>query len=218
MMFQNPIIIAVAVAGLLYLVYKRFSGGPLAQIPGPDIARWTNLRLKMAVLSGTRIHYVQALHDVYGPIVRLSPDEVAVADLDATKAIHKIGSGFDKSPWYQELAKSDYPGIFNMNDVSQHAARRRLLAQSFSKSNVKKYEDLIRLKSDLAVSQIGKESLQDGHADILKWFVFMANDLIGQLSFGHSFDMLNLGQVSIECPEYLSPLICNKEKRIHQGR
>lgn len=178
------------------LIRKYIAGRSLRKIPGPQIAQWTNLRLKFAVLSGNRIHYIHDLHKQYGPIVRISPDEIAVADMDATKAIHKINSGFLKSPWYQSLNKSEHPGIFVMSNVKDHAARRRLLAQSFSKSNLLKWEELVHEKTDLTIAGISKDMSQHGHVDLLKWFTFMATDLIGQLSFGDSFRMLEHGQVS----------------------
>lgn len=35
-----------------------------------------------------------------------------------------------------------------------------------------------------------------GVADVFKWFLFMATDVIGELTFGESFRMLELGEVS----------------------
>ena len=37
---------------------------------------------------------------ISGAIVRISPDEVSVIDLDSQKTIHRIGSPFLKSDWY----------------------------------------------------------------------------------------------------------------------
>lgn len=52
---------------------------PLAKIPGPWYAPLTNFGLKRAVIGARRCHYVHEMHQKYGPIVRLSPDEVAIA-------------------------------------------------------------------------------------------------------------------------------------------
>lgn len=192
------ICIGLCLVFVFQLIVRRWlAGGTLNKVPGPQIAKFTNLRLKFAVLSGDRVHYVHDLHSRYGPIVRIGPNEVAVADMDATKAIHKINSGFTKSPWYQILNKSEHPGIFAMTNVRDHATRRRLLAQSFSKSNLMKWEQLVREKTDLTIARISSEVTQQGQSDILKWFTFMATDLIGQLSFGDSFRMLEIGQVSL---------------------
>lgn len=39
---------------------------PLAHLPGPRYSQWTNLRLQLAVMTGERTRYVQALHERYG--------------------------------------------------------------------------------------------------------------------------------------------------------
>jgi hypothetical protein len=47
---------------------------------------------------------------------------------------------------------------------------------------------------DTAISKIKRDALAS-KADILKWFTFMATDVIGELSFGVSFDMLKQEEV-----------------------
>ncbi|KAJ5371092.1 uncharacterized protein N7496_007184 [Penicillium cataractarum] len=48
----------------------------------------------------------------------------------------------------------------------------------------------IKKKIELCVSKIHRDAMA-GRADILMWFTFMATDVIGQLCFGESFDMLS---------------------------
>lgn len=40
--------------------------GPLSKVPGPMIARWTNLILKYHTLQGDRMQYIDHLHARYG--------------------------------------------------------------------------------------------------------------------------------------------------------
>jgi cytochrome P450 len=55
-------------------------------------------------------------------------------------------------------------------------------------------EPLVRSRIDLAIEKIRTEaSSPRGVADIYKWFFFMATDIIGELSFGDSFRMLEIG-------------------------
>lgn len=42
-----------------------------------------------------------------------------------------------------------------------------------------------------------------GVADVFKWWMFMATDIIGELSFGRSFDMLEIKKV-----KSLKPIHC----------
>jgi hypothetical protein len=47
----------------------------------------------------------------------------------------------------------------------------------------------------MAVDRIAEEMGKRGVADVFKWWLFMATDVIGELSFGESFRMLEAGEV-----------------------
>jgi cytochrome P450 len=113
------------------------------------------------------------------------------------KQIHRVGSNFRKSDWYTIFNDSAHPGIFSLIDQKKHAIRRRLFAQNFSVSSLLRFEPQIRAKVDTAISKI-KRDASASRADILKWFTFMATDVIGELSFGVSFDMLKQEEVCLQ--------------------
>lgn len=166
-------------------------------MPGPQWARWTNLPLKVATISGRRVHYVHALHQQYGPYVRLSPDEVGVNDAQGFKQIHAISSGFTKSPWYQQLNQAERPGVFAMSDVKAHAARRKLFARPFSKTHLREHwEDAVRTKATLAVERMREQLWSTGRTDVMKWWTFFASDVSSHLMFGSSFKTLERGEVN----------------------
>lgn len=154
--------------------------------------------LRYHTLAGCRIFYVDELHQHYGGVVRISPSEVAVADLAAVSQIHKIGAGFLKSDFYAKLTPTREPGIFAMQDPHAHAARRKLFARAFSNSSLRtNWESEVRKKTELAVERIRQEaSTAVQGADVLKWWTLMATDVIAHLSFGESFNMLELGKVT----------------------
>ena len=54
---------------------------------------------------------------------------------------------------------------------------------------------MVRHKASLAVQKIGEEMKTRGAADVLKWWLFFSTDVIGELTFGDSFRMLEIGQV-----------------------
>ncbi|KAI9699247.1 MAG: hypothetical protein M1820_007219 [Bogoriella megaspora] len=181
---------------LLFLATTRALRDPLNRIPGPFYTRFTHLPLKAAVISGRRIQYVHALHEKYGRFVRIAPNEIAIADREATKQIHSVNDGFDKSPWYQDFANLPRHGIFTMCDSRSHAARRRLLSRAFSKTQLRQYwEAVVQEKVGLAISRI-REEASNGYVDVMKWFTFMASDVSSHLMFGESFRTLERGEVS----------------------
>ncbi|KAF4921507.1 putative sterigmatocystin biosynthesis P450 monooxygenase STCB [Colletotrichum viniferum] len=127
-------------------------------------------------MSGCRIHYVHALHSRYGPIVRISPFQVAVADPEGFTAIHRIGSGFVKTQWYEDFSGGSGIGIgvFAMTDTKRHAARRKLFARAFSTADIRQNcESVVREKVVKAVDRINDEAM-NGSADVLHWWLLMA--------------------------------------------
>ncbi|KAK7442370.1 cytochrome P450 [Colletotrichum acutatum] len=132
----------------------------------------------------------------YGLVVRISPTEVAIADPDSFNAIHKIGSGFTKGPWYSEVTAGREPGIVFITDPKEHAVRRKLFARAFTSNSLREnWEPVVREKVEMAVDHIRVDALK-GKANILKWWMLMTTDVIAHLSFGESFKTLELGEKS----------------------
>ncbi|TGO62507.1 hypothetical protein BCON_0019g00430 [Botryotinia convoluta] len=162
---------------------------PLRKIPGPWYARLTHLVLKYYVLTGRRVHYIHSLHQTYGHIVLIAPSEVSCSSLSSFKIIHRISKTFLKSPWYQSFVLAP-EGVFNMVDPKGHAVLRKLFAHAFSKSSLKAtWEINVRKKVNMAVKKIKRDALV-GEVDIMKFFMFMATDVIGYICFGESFGTL----------------------------
>ncbi|KAI9740614.1 MAG: hypothetical protein M1834_005195 [Cirrosporium novae-zelandiae] len=169
---------------------------PLRYVPGPWYAKFTHLVLKRNVLAGRRLHYIHKLHEKYGPVVRIAPNEIDVSDLEGFREIHRIGSGFLKAPWYQKFRSGPVQDVFSMINPKQHAIRRKLLARPFSNTALREnWEPLVLQKARLAISNIKKEA-QNGPVDVMKWWTLMTADIIGQVAFGEPFEMLERGQKS----------------------
>lgn len=152
--------------------------------------------LKYKIVTGQRIFYVHDLHKRYGPVVRIEPHEVDVCDLDAFREVHRIGSGFVKSEWYDLSTPGIEDNVFAMTNVQKHAARRRLLARPFSRSSLMaNFESLVTERAQLAVSHI-KGEVSQGNCDMMKWWTLMTTDVIAQVAFGEESRLLEAGQVS----------------------
>lgn len=130
-----------------------------------------------------------------GPVVRVSPREISVADLDTFKEIHRAGGRYLKSDFYRKLVPEDRVALFNTIDSQTHSNRRRLLAGALTDSSVTRLEPIVRGKAQLAVARAGEEMQERGAADVYKWWLFMATDVIGELTFGKSFEMLEAKKV-----------------------
>lgn len=131
-----------------------------------------------------------------GPIVRITPTEVDVSCIRSAREIHRIASPFRKSPWYRLLTRKDGENVFSTTDPEYHRRHRRLLSSPLSDANLRALmEPLVRGRIELAISRMAGEARSPrGVMDIAKWFFFMATDVIGELSFGDSFEMLEVGE------------------------
>ncbi|EOD47761.1 putative cytochrome p450 protein [Neofusicoccum parvum UCRNP2] len=146
-------VFAILVTVILWASQALIRGvsGPLRKVPGPWYAPFTNLPLKWATITGRRVYFIDALHQQYGDVVRVAPNEVCFRDPATVKEIHRPGSGFRKDKWYIKLSgdhgNSDPAkhGLFTLADNKSHSARRKLLARAFSKSELRKnWEEEIR--------------------------------------------------------------------------
>ena len=69
----------------------------IRDIPAPFPAAFTNLWLLYQCRRGRRYLAVDNAHKKYGPLVRIQPDHVSVADPEAIPIIYGHGNGFLKA-------------------------------------------------------------------------------------------------------------------------
>lgn len=132
-----------------------------------------------------------------GPIVRLGPNEVDVCDIKAYKEIYTVRETFVKSYWYKILTGGFVDTIFTTSDTTFHRRIRRLLSAPLSEASLASSHDFIAIKVNLAIQRMKEEMAEKGAADVYKWWLFMATDIIGELTFGKSFEMLDKTEVRI---------------------
>jgi cytochrome P450 len=130
-----------------------------------------------------------------GPIVRISPEEISLSDIAAAKTIYKVGGPYLKAQYYADFTgRQPYRNLFSAVDFHEHSRLRKLLASGFSEKWIAQMEPFIARNTNLAVSRMVDQVTQQSYTDIFKWFTFMATDVIGESSFGESFEMLRTGR------------------------
>lgn len=80
---------------LLHLIRNYLTPG-LSAIPGPFLAKLTNIWRFVDVSKGQAQVTQLKLHRQYGDYVRLGPNVVSIRDLDAIKTIYGINKGYEK--------------------------------------------------------------------------------------------------------------------------
>lgn len=135
--------------------------------------------------------YVHRLHRRYGRIVRIAPHEIAILDSNATKEIHGVSSGFLK----EHVDIGPVPNIFSMTDPKQHNARRRLYTKLLSQASLRKnWEPEVQVIVSKALEKMQEQSDAEGVVDIFKWWMLMANDIIGRFTIGPEHGVIDSGE------------------------
>ena len=92
--------VALFLVSLCIGIY-RVLFAPLSKIPGPKYNLLSEVYLMIQEFTGKRREYIHELHKLYGPVVRLGPNEVSFTSLEAMKEIYSSGgSGYDKTEFY----------------------------------------------------------------------------------------------------------------------
>ena len=95
--------LATGLVLLSYLVFKFVSIfwlSPLKHVPGPYLAAWTAWWISYHDLAGDRTSILHNLHERYGSVVRIGPNEVSISDASAVKELYGQGSSYIKAHWY----------------------------------------------------------------------------------------------------------------------
>lgn len=163
---------------------------PLSRFPGPLLHRASRLAYVYRLIGGTLTLDALEMHQRYGDIVRVAPDELFFAHPDAWSDIHKkTGREMDKAPWfYRPLEQS--PRCIVDESHEQHSRLRRQMAPGFSEKSMRDQEPIIRGYVDLLLQRL-REKSNDGQPVVISdWFNYTTFDIIGDLVFGEPFECL----------------------------
>lgn len=141
------------------------------------------------------------IHEKYGPVVRIAPDELAFTHPDAWKDIygHRVGNNHN----VLELPKAGrfyrtrgtLPNIISEEDRAHHGLVRRVLSHGFSDQNLRARESVITGYADTLIRQLRKLSVSasdDESSDsvdmvpmnLTAWYNWVTVDIISHLTFG----------------------------------
>ncbi|KAL0577919.1 hypothetical protein V5O48_004084 [Marasmius crinis-equi] len=138
-----------------YVYLENLGNRRLDKFPGPLLAKWTYL-YKMyydVVKKGAWVEHLQELHQVYGPIVRVGPNELHFASLDAYHEIYAVGSKFSKDArTYNPVSANHH--VFAMVDPHDAMVRRAIVLPYFSRRSMLDREWIIQEKVDEFVEML----------------------------------------------------------------
>lgn len=70
---------------------------PLSSFPGPTWGRFTRIPFWISSIMRNQAEWMLKLHEKYGPVVRISPNELSYTDAQAWKDIYGYQKGRDEN-------------------------------------------------------------------------------------------------------------------------
>ncbi|KAH6611813.1 pisatin demethylase [Boeremia exigua] len=184
------------VALLVFVVVKyvyQILASPLRSVPGPALARFTRLWEIQAVRKHDISTLNIALHEKYGPIVRLAPNRYSINDGEAAKVILGHHGALDKSQFYHPFGQPDEYNLFSEPSIAIHADTRRPLARLYSQTTLLSYEPFVDTCNTILLKRL-EEHAQDGKAlDVRELMQYYAFDVIGEITVGSRFGLMEDG-------------------------
>ncbi|KAF4628703.1 hypothetical protein G7Y89_g9455 [Cudoniella acicularis] len=188
------IIILYSLSTGIYNIYFH----PLAGIPGPKLWCATRSRNLLSLLTGTLSKEIRQLHEEYGDVIRVAPDEVSFARTEAWHEIYPNAPGrpgFPKSRLWFGTKPGDPISILHALEPKNHARFRKSIERGFTESSLRAQEPIIQKYGEMLISRlkklVAKKKNENGVVvDVNRWYAFTTFDVIGDLGFGESFGCL----------------------------
>jgi len=192
-----PLAFAAYWSGLVYftLAYRLSSFHPLSKYPGPLLAKAS--KWWAAYLSGTgdQHRYLKRLHDRYGDVVRIGPNELSIRDASFIHSVLGQG-GLRKGPRWEGMPGT--PSLIAQRDPVKHMQQRKPWNRAFSSTALKEYEVIMAKRTRQLI--VCLENLVHGSdrkggvvLDVAAWINYFATDFMGDMAFGGGFELMKAG-------------------------
>ncbi|KAL9581562.1 MAG: hypothetical protein Q9203_005838 [Teloschistes exilis] len=180
---------------VVYLFSRAFYNlrfHPLARFPGPALWAVSRIPYAWTLLKGDLTQRTKELHDRYGHVVRIAPNELSFIDAQAWQDIYAHHQGrpnFPKNPLWMAPAENGVHSILSANDAD-HSRYRRLLSHAFSDRALREQEPILQNYIDFLVRRLREHASTSSTIDMVQWFNFTTFDIVGDLALGSSFGNL----------------------------
>ncbi|KAI0538972.1 cytochrome P450 [Xylaria digitata] len=175
-------------------IYRLFFH-PLSKIPGPwlgAVTGWyeTYFELIHRGIGGQFTFHITELHRIYGPIVRINPNEVHIDDPEFYSKIYNNRDCHDK-PSYLKWRFGSPSTLFSTPEHQIHKMRRAAQDPFFARSKILKFSSRIQSKVDRMCDRLSSDFMVQGRPVTLNYmFTSYIADVTTTFAFGKDFDYL----------------------------
>ncbi|KAF9893111.1 hypothetical protein FE257_012522 [Aspergillus nanangensis] len=196
--FVSQNFLALVGIGLIYHFTRNYLTPGVSSVPGPFLAKLSNVWRLVDVARGRPEVTLHKLHQTHGDYVRLGPNVVSVRNPEVAKTIYGINKGYQKTSFYrvqQQLAKGKpTQTLFTTLDEDFHAAIKRPVSSAFSMSTLTEFEPFVDNIIHLLFSRLDEFAAGQKICDIGIWLQYYAFDVIGELTFSKTLGFLEQGK------------------------
>ncbi|KAH6677138.1 putative cytochrome P450 [Halenospora varia] len=184
--------LAICYAGctIIYRLYIH----PLAKVPGPKLAALTQgYEMYFDLIQPARFPWqLRKLHERYGLIVRIAPNEVHINDLAYLSTQFSSSPSLKLNKYAPHQHQFGMPeSTFNTIDSDLHKLRRSALNPFFSRRSITVLEPMLVEKVNKACSRLQESKDAGTPIDLRLLFSCMTTDILTDYAFPHCFDLLS---------------------------
>ncbi|KAK4189411.1 Cyrochrome P450 monooxygenase [Podospora australis] len=176
---------------VLIALYNISPFHPLYRFPGPKIAAVSYVYEAYHdwILGGRYTNKIREMHERYGPIVRINPDELHCSDPNFLDEIYTNSPGRPRDKWQHQLNTGGAGPVsvtgFSTVPHDLHRLRKGVLSKYFSRTQMIKLEGEVLEFAHMTVDKLLR-SAGKGPFDIKEAFNCFTADVISQYAFGES--------------------------------
>ncbi|KAF1977690.1 putative P450 monooxygenase [Bimuria novae-zelandiae CBS 107.79] len=194
-LLHSPSLLLALLVACLYItiggIYRLYYS-PIAQYPGPWLAAltfWYEFYYDV-VCKGRYSWKIQELHQKYGPVVRINPKELHVADPAFYDSVY-VGPGRRTEKWeYSARMFGTTSAAVGTIGHELHRVRRGALNGFFSKRAVANPATSIQQVVDHGCKLLRSRGVDDRVLNLRSFFAAFSADVIGLVAFGSNYKLL----------------------------
>ncbi|KAJ9131801.1 Cytochrome P450 family protein [Pleurostoma richardsiae] len=177
------LLVAALLCRCVYCLYIH----PLSSVPGPRLAACSSLWLAWHTFIGDECTTIYRLHQRYGPVLRIAPNDVDIANGDAVEPIYIDKGGFQKTQAYSKFYIDGHSTIFSTQTLAERANRAKAVVPLFSTASIRNSQSILSRVVDEFAGRLQREGKKGKPVNVLNLARSMALDAVSAYLFQEQY-------------------------------
>ncbi|PMD33323.1 cytochrome P450 [Hyaloscypha variabilis F] len=174
------------------IVAYRLAFHRLRHFPGPLGAKLTKAYGLWMARNVKYIDELCKLHQTYGDVVRVGPNELSIRNVETLLAVNGPGSKCTKGTFYEPLSEQGEYALAVTRDKAHHKQRRQVWEKAFNSKSLKAYEPRVKSSVDDLLSQIAAH--EGKPMEVSHWALLFVFDVMGKVGFSEDWGAVKDGR------------------------